>query len=556
MQDQKWFLPRSYLLLLHNKCADIISSLFYLKMNESGGLQSNACQIGETIIQELANLMICFGQDAFSITKTLEGLIAGEIISTEEKWDNQSLLEKIQADLAETGYTYKGSGLQMAIQAADTPLRMELGGFMKCLGHPIIDPEGSCLKVYRRANKPLTVNCVAITEVVCHAKRGFIEAYIYKHGQWPPVVLGDGVHQGIVDAQRANKSTNCAMVVNKYGEVPVGEFMNIEIGKCEDLNRVDFYMSELKDRVISKCEWMVLEDIIGKERSRGNRWEESRLLLVYLMHTDDEQQLSGFLDAYMSTDMNSDYVLNYMVMKLVPKEKEMGALARIFGIQTHQARYKKTVQESNAMHYLDNYCKDQTMTLDSLQLAKRLQKFRALGKVYQGWRILYVNFDVSGWCSNFRDETVTPVVKETLDKFYGVSLYEKTQLAYEQTMYTLPGTQETYGFRGLAGGIEGLNQYTWMSVYTTQMRKVLGEEGLQFHVLSYGDDYKAALLIPPHQVRRDIQVWKDMIVKNVTSRVKVDFGHNMKEYESYGYGVFFELLRADFCAWGRTAVGP
>ena len=232
-----------------------------------------------------------------------------------------------------------------------------------------------------------------------------------------------------------------------------------------------------------------------------------------------------------------------MVMKLVPKEKELGVLARIFGIQTHQARYKNTVQESNAMHFLDNYCRDQTMTLDSLQLAKRLQKFRTLKKVYKGWRVLYVNYDVSGWCSNFRDETVTPVVRETLDKYYGVNLYSKTELAYEKTMYTLPGTKETYGFRGLAGGIEGLNQYTWMSIYTTQMRKVLEEEGLQFHVLSYGDDYKAALLIPPHQVERDIQTWKDLIVKNVTTRVKIDFGHNMKEYDSYGSECFLTFCK-------------
>ena len=120
----------------------------------------------------------------------------------------------------------------------------------------------------------------------------------------------------------------------------------------------------------------------------------------------------------------------------------------MFGIQTHQARYKNTVQESNAMHFLDNYCRDQTMTLDSLQLAKRLQKFRHLSKVYKGWRVMYVNFDVSGWCSNFRDETVPPVVQETMDKYYGVKLYNKTQLAYEKTMYTLPGTRKTYGLKG------------------------------------------------------------------------------------------------------------
>ena len=75
---------------------------------------------------------------------------------------------------------------------------------------------------------------------------------------------------------------------------------------------------------------------MGAERSKTNKWEESKLLLVYLLHTQDEQQLSSFLEAYITSDLSSDYVLNYMVMKLVPEEKEMGDKARMFGIQTHQ----------------------------------------------------------------------------------------------------------------------------------------------------------------------------------------------------------------------------
>ena len=51
-----------------------------------------------------------------------------------------------------------------------------------------------------------------------------------------------------------------------------------------------------------------------------------------------------------------------MVMKLVAEEKEMGDKARMFGIQTHQERYKNTVHETNAMYYLENFCQAQTMT--------------------------------------------------------------------------------------------------------------------------------------------------------------------------------------------------
>ena len=89
------------------------------------------------------------------------------------------------------------------------------------------------------------------------------------------------------------------------------EYKYINVGKCKDLNKIEFYMSELRDRVISKNEWMVLEDIMGADKSKTNKWEESRLLLVYLLHTQYEQQLSSFLQAYITSDLSSDYVFNY-----------------------------------------------------------------------------------------------------------------------------------------------------------------------------------------------------------------------------------------------------
>ena len=40
--------------------------------------------------------------------------------------------------------------------------------------------------------------------------------------------------------------------------IPFIEYQDLTIGKCKELDNMDFCMSELKDRVISKCEWMVL----------------------------------------------------------------------------------------------------------------------------------------------------------------------------------------------------------------------------------------------------------------------------------------------------------
>ena len=70
---------------------------------------------------------------------------------------------------------------------------------------------------------------------------------------------------------------------------------------------------------------------------------------------------------------------------------------------------------------------------------QRNYEFRKLVQTYANWRILYVNFDVSSWCSGFRHETVAPVVSATLDDFF-----RKTQLAYENTHLYMPAKQDVW----------------------------------------------------------------------------------------------------------------
>ena len=46
--------------------------------------------------------------------------------------------------------------------------------------------------------------------------------------------------------------------------------------------------------------------------------------------------------------------------------------------------------------------------------------------------------------------------------------------------------------------------------------------------MSYVDDYKAALLIPPNQASLNIKSLEEDIVKSVTGKVSSDFGHILK----------------------------
>ena len=177
---------------------------------------------------------------------------------------------------------------------------------------------------------------------------------------------------------------------------------------------------------------------------------------------------------------------------------------------------------------------DQSMTLDHLQLIKRLHAFRRLHVAYANWKIVYVNFDVSGWCGNFRKMTVDHVMEQTLDQVFATNLFSKTHKAYENTLFYMPGADGVWSWEGLGGGVEGLNQFTWMLVYLAQMRYALDKFGFRAVVMAYGDDYKAALLIPPNRTDLDIEQFRSEVVQGVTKTMKEHFGQKMKAEDSYG----------------------
>ena len=63
------------------------------------------------------------------------------------------------------------------------------------------------------------------------------------------------------------------------------------------------------------------------------------------------------------------------------------------------------------------------------------------------------------------------------------------------------------------------------------------------YVQSYGADYKAALFIPTNQASLDIKSMKEEIVKSVTGKVSSDFGHILKEFDSFGSQVFLSFCK-------------
>ena len=67
---------------------------------------------------------------------------------------------------------------------------------------------------------------------------------------------------------------------------------------------------------------------------------------------------------------------------------------------------RKPAPEKNVSKLLYLFCDEQTMSLGEIDTSKRLYLFRTILKAYPGFKVLYINFDSSGWNNVFRDETM------------------------------------------------------------------------------------------------------------------------------------------------------
>ena len=147
------------------------------------------------------------------------------------------------------------------------------------------------------------------------------------------------------------------------------------IGKEEELHKLDHYAWELSDKSMTLCQHEVfhkyLPDTNGQKNKMGLKdWKETTILLVYLLFSNHDTKLHEYLQEYLESGVESDYIQNYLIIKLAPKEKEFPVRVPAFGCKMYSNRYTIRVQENNVIHYLDQFIKDYSMTLDEFYKTK------------------------------------------------------------------------------------------------------------------------------------------------------------------------------------------
>ncbi|AJG39051.1 polymerase [Lishi spider virus 1] len=542
----QWYIaPRHVLLMLHNKVSDLISILTCIELGKGSTFSKEFPHDVREFLQIMTTLAIQYKQKFFDIARSLEGLCTAETLVSHEDWKNREFLEALSNNLYEsTGFTYMESDLRVLLSQLDTPDRHEISCLSKVFGHPYVDMQLGSEKLYKNTTEIYEINLMLVQRCINYIKQNYICNHIATYGRWPPChLISSTTPKALAMAFLEHKNPHSLSIKNRFGEVAIEDYAYIELDVNMRFEKLENVIPHLKDKTISLLRSAVIKTYLEKSHtgSRPN-WKDTRLLLSYLLNPTMVHDHVQYLEEFTQSEDLSE-LLNYLCIRIVPKEGELKVAYRGFGCKTYEDRMRALAQEKNVMRFLDQFSDEQAMTLGELDIFRRLSALRRLKSAYTAHEIIHIVVDASAWNNHFRSETVDFPMEHTLDKVFGTKIFSKTHKAYEKTLMFVPDHGTTYSWEGQGGGIEGLNQDTWVVVYLAQIKTALDPFGYKYHIFCKGDDLRVSLAIPKTVLRTTSMLdIKNNLVKAISTTMK-EFGHKINVEESYGSSKFYAFSK-------------
>lgn len=541
-----WYLtPRSYLLLIHNKIADMLSVLVLAAVTPDVIYARPCLQITELFIKEWCWLAQDMGDKLFSLSKVLEALVIGETLIKIEGQGNRGFLNSVIEGLTESNIPYVGSKLQTILQESSVLLMHELACLSKIMGHPYCKMEETAEDLHDKTHEERFVNLAMVVDAVRNAKQDFVCRYILRHGKWPAVEFNGDPPLNLVQARRLDIDPTRASHQMRYGVLNLTAWDHVTILKCETFHKLENFIPYVKDRTVSLSRSKVISYYFAEdpENKPKYNWIETRALLAYLLLPMKDTSHEQHLDYYSNEDW--EMMEDLLVIRLVPKEKEHKVKARCFGCKPIQERARTIVLGHNAASFLHKYSDNEVMTLSELSLSRKLYSFRNMYQAYKNYDQIIICLDASGWNSRLRNAALAPIAGSVLDGVFGETMFRQFHKTYEFMYVYLPDAEDVYQWDGQFGGIEGLDQYIWVHSYIAHLNTVLNQFGLPFQLLVKGDDARIVILVPPQAARREtIDELKTRLVAEITEGA-AQFGHLMKTEDSYA--------SQKYCAFSKNA---
>lgn len=540
IDDKNYIFPRTYVLLIHNKLADILSVLLLASTYPYDFYHDDALPRTLKFIKIYLGLAKRYDSRFFHISKVLEALVIGESLAILEGENNAVFLDTVVQGIYDmSGFSYYNSELCHFFQQCSIPLLHELSCLSKIAGHPFCDIAGGADDLKTKVTEEKDVDLLAVHQSVRYAKEHFIRSFRKKHGRWPLVEIEQGA-RSLEMARLLNHDPRSIVHQKKYGLITLDNYDAVTLLKNMEFDWVENFLPYIKDRTISLLRSPVIQRYINEEHIKAD-WKSTRALLAYLLWPEAKCDHMTYLQAYIAGDW--ELLSDYLIIRVVPKEKEHKVKARGFGCKSLQDRARSIIQELNAAEFLSSYSEEHAMTQGELELSRKLYAYRHLVQAYTGYRMILINVDASAWNNRFRHKAVAPLMAQTLDNIYDVPIFSKTHQAYQHSFIYVPDAAKCYWWDGQEGGIEGLNQDTWVITYISQIKVCMERYPYPYHILCKGDDLRVAILVPPQMLKETpITEIKSNVLRDIAV-IGSKFGHVIKVEDSYASECYFAFSK-------------
>lgn len=139
-----------------------------------------------------------------------------------------------------------------------------------------------------------------------------------------------------------NKDPDSYYIRSQFGNTRIPDYVYIDLESNMEFHKLENIIPHLKGKTISLLRNDVVRRYIGQDKDHLFKWEDTRLLLAYLLNATMVHEHVKYLDMY-TTRQDFNQLLNYLIIRIVPKEKESKIEYRGFGCKTYEDRHRSLV---------------------------------------------------------------------------------------------------------------------------------------------------------------------------------------------------------------------
>lgn len=369
----------------------------------------------------------------------------------------------------------------------------ELFGCTKLSGHPFVYAEISAKSV-RTEGTPLgNLDLVTIRDYHNIFKRLVLIRYLTKHKVWP-LFKKKKTPRESSELYTLWKQNILYLTDNSF---PLSDLTDVEFDKFMEFDYSPDYLDMIDDKAINP----------GGKHAAGFWHQQSgtsyRRLLEALIKKED-------IDTKKIVERmrRGNFYLDEYIIELTQKEREFKTSARCFCKLTFEVRLFFVLTEANLKRFMggpagdDGYLPQQTMTLSSTKLRRRLYDLSSQAKRYN---TCIVEVDFSRWNLRWRAASVNPISR-TLEYIFGLpGVFSQAHSFFENSTvvitdkHTLPRgvkpgmpahqwPSSELVWRGHRGGFEGIQQTLWTICTVAMMYYALRDEQCSFLMAGQGDN--------------------------------------------------------------------